>query len=333
MTVTDLVYVSDEDPGLRRAGRKRFRYLDAGGREVGDPEELARIRALAVPPAWTDVWICPDPRGHLQAVGRDARGRKQYCYHPAFRADREQAKFDQLVPFGRRLGRLREAVDTDLDRSGMPYERVVALVVALLERTRIRVGNESYRRDNGSYGLTTLRARHAKVEGARLELRFVGKGGKAHRKATRDRRLARLVRRCQDLPGQGLFSFVGDGGEVHCVRSTDVNDYLRSVTGLADATAKTFRTWGATVEAARLLAAFEPPASARNAKRTIKAVMTEVSEDLGNTPSICRASYVHPLVVESYQDGTLPDTWEGGAKRPKGGLTADERRLLEVLGA
>jgi DNA topoisomerase-1 len=326
-----LVFVTAEDPGLLRRGRKRFRYVDADGGEVDDPEELARIGAVAIPPAWTDVWICADPNGHLQAVGRDARGRKQYCYHPLFRADREQAKFDQLVDFGRRLGKLRAALEADLDRRGMPFERVVALVVALLERTRVRVGNESYLRDNGTYGLTTLGNRHVRVEGARLELRFVGKGGKAHRKACTDKRLARLVRKCQELPGQTLFSFVGDDGLVHCVRSGDVNDYLRSVTGLSGATAKTFRTWGATVEAACLLAEVEPPTTARAAKRTIKAVMTEVSEQLGNTPTVCRASYVHPRVVDAYQDGSLQAHWKSGPKRPKKGLTADERRLLLLL--
>jgi DNA topoisomerase-1 len=326
-----LRFVDDQEPGIRRLGRTRFRYRDdLTGETVRDPEQLTRIKALAVPPAWTDVWICSDPRGHLQATGRDARNRKQYRYHAAFRAAREATKFDELVDFGRSLGDLRRQVDADLRRSGLPFERVIALVIALLERTYVRVGNEAYAVENGTFGLTTLRRRHVKVEGSVLKLCFVGKGGKRNEVECTDIRLARIVRRCQELGGQLLFEYEDDEGDLSPVSSNDVNDYLQRVTGLP-ATAKTFRTWGGTLLAATGLverAAAEPE---ETPKAVLKAVIDAVADQLGNTSAVCRASYVHPAVVSAFEQGELITRWQDGPSRAGGGLSADERRLLHVL--
>ncbi len=329
--VRGLHFVSDEAPGIRRTGTKRFRYTDARtGRVIDDDETLARIKAIAVPPAWTDVWICPDPDGHIQATGRDAKGRKQYRYHVDFRAERERTKFDELVPFGAVLGDLRRALDADLAAPGLSYERMVALVVSLLETTHVRVGNECYVATNGTYGLTTLRSQHVVVRGSTVRMRFVGKGGKRHDVAVHDRRVVRIIRRCQDLPGQLLFQWEGDDGALHPVTSTEVNDYLRERTGL-DVTAKTFRTWGATLMAAVGFATLPPPTSARRRNVAVKAVTEVVAEELRNTPAVARNSYIHPQVFTSYEDGTLHDVWAHGPNRPRGGLIAEERKLLELL--
>ena len=266
----------DDEPGIRRRGRRRPRYLDeVTGEELDDSEALERIAALAIPPAWTDVWISADPCSHVQATGRDARGRKQYRYHARFRQQQEEAKFELLEPFGRALPRLRRIVRDDLGRAGLPQERVIALVVELLERTLVRVGNEEYARTNGSFGLTTLRDRHVRIDGSHLRMRFTGKSAKVHDVAFDDRRLARLVRRCQELPGQVLFQFVDGDGAQHPVRSSDINDYLRGATGL-DATAKTFRTWSASVFAATALAAQPPPGSIREGRSTVTAMLKVV---------------------------------------------------------
>ena len=326
-----LRFVDDQEPGIRRLGRTRFRYRDdLTGETVRDRELLARIKALAVPPAWTDVWICSDPRGHVQATGRDARNRKQYRYHSDFRAAREATKFDELVDFGRSLGELRRQVDVDLRRRGLPFERVVALVIALLEHTYVRVGNEAYAAENGTFGLTTLRRRHVKVEGSVLKLCFIGKGGKRHEVECTDMRLARIVRRCQDLGGQLLFEYEDDEGDLSPVSSNDVNDYLQRVTGLSS-TAKTFRTWGGTVLAATGLverATAEPDAAPTS---VLKDVIDDVADQLGNTATVCRASYVHPAVISAFENGELVARWQDGPSRAGGGLSADERRLLHVL--
>jgi DNA topoisomerase I len=325
-----LEYVSDDEPGIRRMGRVRFRYVDdVTGQEVRDREVVDRIRALAVPPAWTDVWICLDPRGHIQATGRDARGRKQYRYHPDWRAHRDADKFDQLVPFGRSLGRVRKTVDEDLRADGLPFQRVVALVVALLDETYVRVGNDSYRRDNSTFGLTTLLDRHATVSASRVRLRFKGKGDQVVEAEADDRRLARLVRRCQELAGQRLFQFVEDG-DVHPIRSTDVNEYLREASGM-EATAKTFRTWGASVIAAETLAGIPPPGSERAQATTLNEVVDSVAAVLGNTRAVCRASYIHPTVIDTWARGDLDAVWAGGPARRASGLEVAERRLLVVL--
>jgi DNA topoisomerase I len=300
-----LRYVSDREPGYRRVSDgDEPRYVDDMGRRVSDPDEIRRLRALAIPPAWTDVWICSDPLGHLQAVGRDARGRKQYRYHRAWRQGRDADKYGRMLHFARRLPRIREAVERDLRRQGMPREKVLALVVRLLELTHMRVGNEEYARLNRSYGLTTLRDRHARVSGTRVRFRFRGKGGKLHEVGVRDRRLARLVRRIQELPGQNLFEYVDEDGERRAVRSDDVNAYLRSVAG-GDVSAKDFRTWAATVLAVRALHAEPRTERQAVARRRLKGAIEQVAERLGNTATVCRSSYVDPVVVQAWQEGAL----------------------------
>ncbi len=322
--MTAIAYVRDDQPGIRRLGTKRFRYVDARGRPVG-AKTVARINALAIPPAWTDVWICPDPAGHIQATGRDARGRKQYRYHHGFRARRERAKFRDLIPFGEALGDVRRRVDADLRHAGLTRERVLAAVVSLMEQTFIRVGNESYARTNKTFGLTTLRCRHVDVTGTSLHLHFTAKGGKDVDVACCDPRLARVARRCQDLPGQLLFQYLDDDGQPSPVTSTDLNAYLRDITGL-EATAKTFRTWGATSLAAQALVAADPGSS-------INELLRPVAATLGNTVAVCRSSYVHPTVVRLYEDGSLPELWEAGPNRAANGVTTAERRLLHMLRA
>ena len=332
-THAGLVFGLDDEPGIRRRGRRRFHYVDdLTGATVDDADVLARIRALAVPPAWTDVWLATDPRSHLQATGRDARGRKQYRYHPGFRQLQDEAKFELLVPFGRALPALRKRVGDDLGRRGLSRERVTALVVRLLEETLVRVGNEEYAKANGSFGLTTLRDRHVRDTATGVQLRFVGKSGKGHTVAVDDPRLARLVRRCQDLPGQVLFQYLDDDDSPRPLRSTDVNDYLRAATGL-DATAKTFRTWSATLMAATGLVTLPPPSSRREGARAMKEVLSVVSSQLNNTPAVCRRSYIHPTVIEGYLDGTLPRAWQRASARGSSLLCREERRLLNVLDA
>jgi DNA topoisomerase-1 len=326
-----LVHVSDDEPGIERHGHARFRYVrQTTRRQVRSDHDLVRIRALAIPPAWTDVWICADPNGHVQATGRDARGRKQYRYHPAYRRRRERKKFDQLVPFGQSLGELRAAVDRDLRRPQLDRARVLAAIISLLELTYVRIGNEAYARENRSYGLTTLRSSHVDIDGSHLRLHFRGKGGKWTDVSCCDPRLARVVRRCQELPGQQLFQYQDSDGAIAHITSTDVNDYLRDISGL-DATAKTFRTWGATLMAAELLADLEPPASPRVATRIVNETLREVAAELGNTLAVCKASYVHPVVPESFENGALHDAWDKGPTRTRNRVTAGERKLLRLL--
>lgn len=308
-----LTYVNADDPGLRRsAGKTGFSYFDADGRAVRDAATLERIRKLAIPPAWTEVWICPEPDGHIQAVGRDQKGRRQYRYHDRWREARDLAKFDRLVAFGRALPRLRRKVESDLARRGLPREKVLAAVVRLLEVTLIRVGNDEYARTNKSFGLTTLRDRHARINSRRVTFKFRGKAGKTHETGFQDRRLARVVKSCQDIPGQRLFQYVDDDGQRRAVESADVNAYLREAMGL-DVSAKDFRTWAATVSAARALADAGDCASATAAKRNVNTCVKAVAGLLGNTPAVCRKAYIHPIVLEAYADGTLP------LKGPKSG--------------
>jgi DNA topoisomerase-1 len=326
-----LRYVSDLSPGIARRGRgKGFAYRDAQGRTIGDERVLARIRALAVPPAWTDVWICADPRGHLQATGRDARGRKQYRYHPRWRAVRDEAKYGRMIAFGHSLPAIRARVDHDLALQGLPREKVLAVTVRLLESTLIRVGNEEYARDNRSFGLTTLRDRHVEVDGAEIRFDFRGKGGKHHEVGVRDRRLATIVRQCQDLPGYELFQYLDDTGGRRRIDSQDVNDYLREVSG-EDFTAKDFRTWAGTVLASRALLTFDgEPVSEEQAKRNVNAAIEEVARSLRNTPTICRRCYVHPVVIEAYLDGTLSAP-PSRTRRSTKGLRPEERAVLSLL--
>ena len=321
-----LRYVSDTRPGLQRIRHGRaFRYVGADGEPVQDLPTLRRIRSLAIPPAWTEVWICPVAHGHIQAVGRDARGRKQYRYHARWRAVRDEAKFDRVIEFGRALPAIRERVEKDLALPGLSREKVLAGVVRLLEMSLIRVGNVEYARENRSYGLTTLRTRHVTVEGTRLRFEFRGKGGKRHTVDVSDRRLAAVVRRCQDLPGHELFQYLDEEGQRQSIDSADVNDYLRDIAG-EDFTAKDFRTWGGTVLAALALAGPDPENG--EARRRLSAAVNTVAGRLGNTPTICRKCYIHPDVIAAHVEGSLEAGLSG---RDGAGLSADEAAVLNLL--
>ncbi|HEY4238190.1 MAG TPA: hypothetical protein VGM88_00160 [Kofleriaceae bacterium] len=294
-----LRHTSDDGAGIARVRRgQRFSYVSPSGRPVRDAATLARIRSLAIPPAWIRVWISPDPSGHIQATGRDARGRKQDRYHEAWRRSRDEAKYHRFVQFCAALPRLRAAVERDLAAPSLSKAKVLATVLSLMERAQLRVGNEEYARTNGSFGATTLRGRHAHVHGDTLELAYRGKSGVARRVRVTDKRLARIVRRCRDLPGQRLFQYI-DGDAVHPIASTDVNEYIRAATG-GPFTAKDYRTWAATIGAAILLCQLEHPGSERGCKRCIKEVLDAVSTQLGHTPSVCRASYIHPRLLEDF---------------------------------
>ncbi|WEF34436.1 DNA topoisomerase IB [Pseudoduganella chitinolytica] len=299
-----LRYVTDARPGLGRIARDGggFRYVDADGKPVDDEATLARIKSLAIPPAWTDVWICAQANGHLQATGRDARGRKQYRYHPRWRSVRDDVKYERMIAFGRALPGIRRAVDAALGLPGLPREKVLATIVYLLEATMMRIGNEEYAKENKSFGLTTLRNRHVRVDGKEVEFHFRGKSGVWHDVKVADRRLARIIGRIRDLPGQELFQYVDDDGNRHAIDSSDVNDYLRTITG-EDYTAKDFRTWSGTVLAALALQEFEKFDSETQAKKNVVRAIESVAKKLGNTPSVCRKCYVHPAVVEAYMDG------------------------------
>ncbi|UZD55865.1 DNA topoisomerase IB [Caldimonas aquatica] len=325
-----LVYVNDTMPGYRRVRRgDAFEYLDTEGRPLRDEAALRRIRSLAIPPAYTDVWICPRADGHLQATGRDARGRKQYRYHPYWQVLRDCDKFDRMLAFGEALPRIRARVRRHLALRGLPREKVLAALVQLLDTTFIRVGNDEYARENGSFGLTTLRTRHAAVRGDTLRLKFKGKSGVLHDIAVTDRQLARIVRRCQELPGQDLFQYLDEAGEIRSVGSTDVNDYLRDIGG-SDFTAKDFRTWHGSVQALEQLGSLTA-SSPTEAKRMVKAALSQVAERLGNTVAVCRKSYVHPKIVEAFLEGKLQSPRAAG-KAPRA-LTPAERRLMAFLRA
>ena len=300
-----LEYVNDEEPGIRRQKRGAgFSYLDSNGKSVRDPYTMARIRSLAIPPAWTDVWICASDTGHLQATGRDAKGRKQYRYHVDFTAARDTVKYERLVEFAKVLPTVRDSVTKQMALTGLPREKVLATIVHLLDSTLIRVGNDSYARDNASYGITTLRNSHVKVAGGELRFQFKGKSGKSWRVTVRNRRVAKIIRSCQELPGQHLFQYLDDDGNALRVTSTDVNEHLRTLTG-REVTAKDFRTWAGTVLAANLLHESGRPESATAAKRQIRASLHQVAARLGNTVAICRKCYVHPSVLETFAAGEL----------------------------
>jgi DNA topoisomerase-1 len=330
-----LRYVTDSAPGItrRRAG-KGFSYRDPHGRPITAPQELARLRALAIPPAWTDVWICPDPRGHVQATGRDARGRKQYRYHDEWRAIRDAHKFDRILIFARALPQIRARIDADLRRHGLPREKVLATVVRLLETTLIRVGNAEYARENKSFGLTTIRHRHVEVNGSTIAFEFRGKGGKVHKVSTRDRRLARIVRACHELPGQELFQYIDDEGVHRDVDSADVNAYLQEISG-EPFTAKDFRTWAGTVLASLALSEFESFDTKAAAKRNVTRAIEHVSNHLGNTVAVCRKSYVHPAILDSYLDGSLLEFLKGrveeALREELDGLSGEEAAVLAFL--
>lgn len=300
-----LRYVSDEEPGIRRKkSGKGFTYTPPDGKKVEDKATLKRIKSLAIPPAYTDVWICAKANGHIQATGRDAKGRKQYRYHAAFREVRESTKYEHMLEFAKGLPAIRKTIDEHMSLRGLPREKVLATVVHLLENTLIRVGNSDYVRQNKSYGLTTLRDPHVKVDGGELRFQFKGKSGKTWRLQVKDRRIAKIVKACQDLPGQDLFQYLDENGEQQSITSADVNTYLKEITG-SEITAKDFRTWAGTVLAALALSEFEEFDSQAKAKKNIRGAIEKVASRLGNTPSICRKCYVHPEVFASYLDGGL----------------------------
>jgi DNA topoisomerase-1 len=300
-----LRYVNDNRPGIRRERADTgFHYFDAHGDPVSDEATLARIKSLAIPPAWSEVWICAQANGHLQATGRDAKGRKQYRYHPKWRNVRDEVKYERMIKFGQALPAIRREVDRALKLPGLPREKVLATIIYLLETTMMRVGNEEYARTNKSFGLTTLRRRHVHVDGSDVEFRFRGKSGVFHKVKVHDQRLARIIQRTRDLPGQELFHYVDHDGQTHAIGSADVNDYLRAISG-EDYTAKDFRTWSGTVLAALALGEYEKFDSAAQAKKNIVRAIESVAEKLGNTPSICRKCYVHPAVIDAYLDGAV----------------------------
>ncbi|MFT3699351.1 MAG: hypothetical protein QM831_39755 [Kofleriaceae bacterium] len=302
--IAGLSHASDDEPGLRRLRHgKQFRYVTDAGKPVRDKGTLARIRALAIPPAWTKVWISPATDGHIQATGRDAKGRKQYRYHATWRKVRDEAKYHRLVAFCDALPRLRDSVERDLNCPCLCKRKVIATVVALMERAQLRVGNDAYARENGSYGATTLRDRHAKIHGNTIELSYRGKSGVDRRVKLTDRRLARIVRACRDLPGQRLFQYV-DGDAIHPITSNDVNAYIHQVSG-GPFTAKDYRTWAATLGAALLVCSLEVPTSERAAKKSVKQVCECVAAKLGHTPAVCRSSYIHPRVLDDFSAGRL----------------------------
>jgi DNA topoisomerase-1 len=310
-----LRYVKDDVPGItRKATRNGFRYADSNGKPLRDEATLARIKSLAVPPAWAEVWICPWENGHIQATGRDAKKRKQYRYHPRWRSVRDEVKYDRMINFGKALPAIRKQVDAALALPGLPREKVLATIVYLLQITMMRVGNEEYARTNKSFGLTTLRSRHVRIDGSDVEFRFRGKSGVYHQVKVHDRRLAHIIQRTRDLPGQELFQYLDDDGVQHAIGSADVNDYLRTLTG-EDYTAKDFRTWSGTVLAAMALQEFEKFDSQAQARKNILRAIETVAKQLGNTPSICRKCYVHPAVLESYLDGAMLDAMQRHAQK------------------
>jgi len=336
-----LRYVSDETPGIKRVrSGEGFRYTKARGKAVRAQNALKRIRSLAIPPAWTDVWICPDANGHLQATGRDAKGRKQHRYHPLWCEVRDATKYDRMIEFSEALPRVRRCVVRDLRRAGLSREKVLATIVRLMDLTFIRVGNDEYAKQNGSYGLTTMKDQHAKVRGERIQFSFRGKSGKHHNIEIEDRRLAKIVKHCQDIRGQELFQYLDEQGDRHDVTSGDVNDYLREISG-TDFTAKDFRTWAGTVLMAQALKQVAGFHSENQAKKNLKRAIEVVAEKLGNTPAVCRKCYIHPFILDGYVNKKLPcsaNVKEGigngvikTAGRARASLSSDEREVLKFL--
>jgi DNA topoisomerase I len=332
-----LSYVSDVRPGYtRKAKGDDFEWFNADGQLIRDEQRLLRIKRLAIPPAWTEVWVSPLANGHIQATGRDARGRKQYLYHERWREVRDENKYDRIISFGKALPKIRRRIARDLKLPGLPRNKVLATVVQLLERTFIRIGNEEYARENKSFGLTTMKDRHVEVKGAKLRFRFRGKSGREHEVDVTDRRIAKIVSKLQDLPGQDLFQYLDDGGEVRDITSQDVNEYLREITG-EDFSAKDFRTWAGTVLTAIALNAQEKFENGKQAKAIIKTAISAVAKILGNTPAICRKCYVHPAVLETYLDQKsiegLTRTTEAALEREDVDLRSSEAVVLKFLEA
>jgi DNA topoisomerase-1 len=329
-----LRYVSDDIPGIQRKRvGKGFAYFDSDGKRINEMDELDRINTLAIPPAWTEVWICPYPNGHLQATGRDAKGRKQYRYHERWGRRRNRAKFDRMLAFGEALPKIRKRVEHDLALPGLPREKVLATVVKLMDTTFIRVGNPEYARTNQSYGLTTMRDKHVAVSGSIVEFKFRGKSGKEHVVDVQDKRLARIIQRSRELPGYELFQYLDESGIPHDISSTEVNDYLREASG-EDFTAKDFRTWGGTLLALLCLQDSEPVESKTQVKRNIVQTVKNVAEQLGNTTAVCRKYYIHPAVIEAYEDGSFAEVMRkchAKVKRASNGLRAEECLVVAFL--
>jgi len=330
-----LRHVDDTAPGItRHKARNDFDYRSPDGTLVRDVETLKRIRSLAIPPAWTGVWICSNPNGHLQATGRDARGRKQYRYHPRWRQVRDEAKYGKLLIFSRVLPKLRARVEEDLKRPGLPRARVLAAIVRLMETTLFRIGNSEYAKANKSFGLTTLRDRHVEIEGSRIYISFRGKHGKHHQTDINDRRLARIIKNCRDLPGYDLFQYLDDEGNPHTVGSAEVNEYLREIAG-EEITAKDFRTWAGTKLAAEALREFEAFDSQAERKKAVLRAIEKVAKHLGNTPTICRRCYIHPAILEGYLDGTMLRVIAEGTRKylveNSEGMSAEEAAVTAFL--
>lgn len=328
-----LRYVNDSEPGIsREAHGKEFRFRDAKGKLITAAEQVRRIKSLAIPPAWTEVWICADPDGHLQATGRDARGRKQHRYHKRWREARDETKYNRMIDFAKALPKVRDRISSDLAKQGLPREKVLAAIVKILETGAVRVGNDEYARTNNSFGLTTMQDRHAKVSRRAIRFEFRGKSGKHHKVRLEDKRLARIVKHCQDIPGQELFQYVDDRGRNRDVTSTDVNQYLREITG-GDFTAKDFRTWAGTVLAAMALREVEKFDTKAQAKKNIVRAIENVAERLGNTPSICKKCYVHPFVLDAYMDGSLLEqvVRERALNSKKQSLQPEEAMVVRLL--
>jgi len=326
-----LRYVSDQRPGFqRKRNGPGFLYLTADGKRANGVE-VKRIRALVIPPAWENVWICPFPNGHLLVTGRDAKGRKQYIYHPQWHAVRTETKFTRLTAFARALPKIRRQVRRDLRLRGLPREKVIAAVVRLLEQTNIRVGNPEYAEQNQSFGLSTMRNRHVAVRGQRMEFKFRGKSGKFHQIDFTSPRLARIVKRCQELPGYDLFQYLDDAGEIHNLTSEDVNDYLRAIAG-EEFSAKDFRTWAGTLQAAQILRHHDGDDNEDPTESALVAAINEVAAALGNTRTVCRKYYIHPAIIDAYLDGTLTQWFAGITPRPtRTGLSAEEKAVLRLL--
>ena len=330
-----LRYVSDDRPGYtRKAKGEDFDWLDADGEPIRDEQRLLRIKRLAIPPAWTEVWVSPLANGHIQATGRDARGRKQYVYHDRWREVRDENKYDRIISFGKTLPKIRRRIARDLKLPGLPRNKVLATVVQLLERTFIRIGNEEYARENKSFGLTTMKDRHVEVKGAKLRFRFRGKSGREHEVDVTDGRIANIISKLQDLPGQDLFQYVDHDGKVRDITSQDVNEYLREITG-EDFSAKDFRTWAGTVLTAIALNAQEKFETQKQAKSNINTAIKAVAKILGNTPAICRKCYVHPAVLENYLDQKsidgLKQTTEDALEKEDVDLRSSETAILKFL--
>ena len=330
-----LKWVSHTAPGFHRKRKGGgFVYIDDNGKPIGEREHLWRIKALVIPPAWTEVWICADEFGHIQATGKDARGRIQYRYHARWREIRDSNKYHRMIDFGKALPKIRKRIEADLRRHGLPREKVLAAVVRLLETTLIRVGNDEYAKENHSYGLTTMRDKHATIHGSHVHFHFRGKSGVDHEIDLSDRRLARIVKECRDLPGQTLFQFLDHDGKVHHIGSHDVNQYLHEIVG-EEFTAKDFRTWAGTVLAAMALHEYENFTSQRQAKRYIVAAIESVAKKLGNTKAVCRKCYIHPEIFSAYLDGTLKQTLKNRAEKkiasPTKNLSPAESAVLTLL--